>query len=90
MKMKRIRYEKTKEDGIWQSKDNFKHPTNGGIFRVYVNKTTNEFRVHDERARMDVHVGIGTTWHKALIEAKKALDRLGINVGDKESRKTQE
>lgn len=85
--MKRIRYVKTSLDNVWQSRDNFKHPTNGGIFRVFVNKQTNEFRVFDERASMDAHVGIGTTWHKALIEAKKALMMLGITIEEKESRK---
>lgn len=85
--MKRIRYEKTNDDGVYKSKDVFKHPTNGGIFRLYVNKNTNEFKVYDERASMNAHVGIGTTWHKALIEAKKALVMLGIKIEEKESRK---
>lgn len=85
--MKRIRYVKSKEDNVWQSRDNFKHPSNGGIFRVFVNRQTNEFRVFDERASMNAHVGIGSTWHKALIEAKKALVMLGIKIEEKESRK---
>lgn len=85
---KRIRYTRTKEDPKkWISIQEWEHPTNGGLYKILLDESTQMFSILDIRAEMVFKKGFGSNMHRVKIKAKRELEKLGISFDEPEARK---
>ena len=82
--MKRIRYQV--QNGVLQSVKTFAHPDNGGQFVVRLHPERKEFEIYDVVAQGVSYRKNGTNMNHVKILAKKALQELGVDVGERETR----
>jgi tRNA C32,U32 (ribose-2'-O)-methylase TrmJ len=76
--MTRIRYRKTREVGLLESVRRFTHPTNGSRYRVMLNMNEHQWLVVDDVSDLVAASGYRVHPHKMKMDAKAALEKLGI------------
>lgn len=88
MSNNRIRYRKTRQEGVLESVQRFNHPTSGARYKVLLNLTEHKWMVVDDNSDIVAASGLRTHQHKLKIDAKEALMKLGVEF-TLESRNTK-
>lgn len=76
--MKRIRYAKTQEKNVLQSKNVYHHPSNGARYRINIDLNSFTWSVVDDVSGRAAVSGSGTHPHKIKTAVRDALVTLGI------------
>lgn len=76
----RIRYRKTRQEGVLESVQRYQHPTNGARYKVMLNMPEHQWLVVDEQSDLVAASGLRVHPHKMKIDAREALEALGIVV----------
>jgi hypothetical protein len=74
----RIRYSKSQDKRVLNSKNVYHHPSNGARYRVQIDLNSLTWTILDDASNIRVTAGAGKHPHKLKIAAKEALMDLGI------------
>lgn len=74
----RIRYRKTRQTGLLESVQRYQHPNSGARYKVLLNTLEHRWLVVDEQSELVAASGLRVHPHKARIDAREALEKLGI------------
>lgn len=74
----RIRYAKTAQEHLLLSTKKFSHPTNGAVYKVFINTQELSYTIIEAGSNLKVAEGRASVMHRVKKAAKEAIEKLGI------------